>query len=142
MCKHLLGKHKTLGKIRTHCALLSTSYRRWNAFTPSIRYAWNDKTRSLTEGLESKYVFTQPRQRIGLHLTHRFFAGARAQWEYDFRQFHAGKSYGVARATLSKPMPHGHIRLRVDNLTDTQYEEVPNVPMPGRWFTVEIVSDL
>ena len=133
---------QNLGKIRTLGALLSMSYHRWNAFTPSIRYAWNDKTRSLTEGLESKYVFTQPRQRIGLHLTHRFFAGARAKWEYDFRQFHAGKSYGVARATLSKPIPHGHIRLRVDNLTDTHYEEVPNVPMPGRWFTVEIASDL
>ena len=109
---------------------------------PSVSYAWNDKTRSLAEGLESKYVFIQPRQRIGLHLTHRVFGYVRARWEYDFRQFNAEKSYGVARATLSSPMPHGHIRLRVDNLNDIEYEEVPNVPMPGRWITIEMVSDL
>ena len=45
---------------------------------PSVSYAWNNKTRSLAEGLESKYVFIQPRQRIGLHLTHRVFERARA----------------------------------------------------------------
>ena len=133
---------QNLGKIRTVGALLKLSYRRWNAFMPSVSYAWNDKTRSLAEGLESKYVFIQPHQRIGLHLTHRVFEYVRARWEYDFRQFNAGKSYGVARATFSSPMPHGHIRLCIDNLNDIEYEEVPNVPMPGRWFTIEMVSDL
>ena len=133
---------QNLGQIRTVGALLNLSYRRWNAFAPSVSYAWNDKTRSLAEELESKYVFTQPRQRIGLLLTHRVTNGTYARWTYDFRQFNGGKSYGVAHVTLSRPMLQGQIRLRVDNLTNTRYEEVPGVPMPGRWFTVEMVSDL
>tara|TARA_Y100001978_G_scaffold201366_1_gene219564 strand:- start:394 stop:2259 length:1866 start_codon:yes stop_codon:yes gene_type:complete len=137
-----LFEAKNLGKIRTVGTLIDLSYHRWNAFSPSFSYAWNNKTRRLAEGLESKYVFTQPRQQISIHLTHHLPAGMHARWHYDFRQYTTEKDYGVSCLTISRSMPYGQVRLRIDNLTDIQYEEIPGVPMPGRWFTVETVSNL
>lgn len=135
-------KAQNLGTIRTLGTLVELSYDGSRIAYPSLRYSWNDKTRTLAEGLDSKYVFTQPRQQLGLRLRHALPAQISAQWQYDFRQRRSADDYGVAQLIVSRPLPHGRVDLRIDNLTNTAYEEVLGVPMPGRWFAIETVLAL
>ena len=109
---------------------------------PAASYSWNDKTQTLGAGLESKYVFTQPRQQVALRLEHALPAGLSAHWQYNFRERQGADDYGVAQLLITHNLPYGRVRLRVSNLADTAYEEVVGVPMPGRWFAIETLFDL
>jgi vitamin B12 transporter len=133
---------QNLGKINTRGGQLEIEYRGWPLAQPAASYSWNDKTQTLGAGLESKYVFTQPRQQIGLRLDHALPAGLSAHWQYNFRERQGADDYGVAQLLITHNLPYGRVRLRVSNLADTAYEEVVGVPMPGRWFAMETLFDL
>jgi iron complex outermembrane receptor protein len=84
------------------------------------------------DGLESKYVFNYPvddgmvswegilpghfiaRSRVGV--TYRYAQDPYALWDLD----------------LAREFPQGAARLALSNLTDTQYQEIEGVAMPGR----------
>ena len=133
---------QNLGKIDTRGGQLEIEYRGWSLAQPAASYSWNDKTQTLGAGLESKYVFTQPRQQVALRLEHALPAGLSAHWQYNFRERQGADDYGVAQLLITHNLPYGRVRLRVSNLADTAYEEVVGVPMPGRWFAIETLFDL
>lgn len=133
---------QNLGKVRTLGVLINVAYRKWEYIQPSLNYSWNDKTQNLADGFESKYVFTQPRHQIGLHIGHHLPADIRIRWRYDYRQRTRADDYAVAQVSLSRSTAHGSVRLHIRNLTDARYEEIAGVPMPGRWFEVETIFDL
>ena len=127
-----------LGKIRTVVTLSKLSYR-VECVTPSVSYAWNNKTRSLAEGLIKVRLYSRARHRPALN-TPSF--RTRARGGNMISDSSTRENHTAWRVTLSSSMPHGHIRLRVDNLNDIEYEEVPNVLMPGLFHGLEMVSNL
>lgn len=133
---------QNLGEIDTRGGQIEIDYSGWRLAHPAASYSWNDKTQTLAAGLQSKYVFTQPRQQVGLRLEHALPAGLRANWQYNFREREGADDYGVAQLLITHNAPYGRVRLRVSNLTDHAYEEVAGVPMPGRWFALETLFEL
>ncbi len=133
---------QNLGKIAARGGQLALDYNGWHLAQPALSYSWNDKTQTLAAGLQSKYVFTQPRQQAGLRLDHTLPAGLLAHWQYEFRERQGADDYGVLQLLLTHNAPYGRVRLRVSNLTNTAYQEVIGVPMPGRWFALETLFDL
>jgi len=133
---------QNLGKIDSRGGQIELDYSGWPLAHPALSYSWNDKTQTLATGLQSKYVFTQPRQQLSLRLDHALPAGLQAHWQYAFRERQGADDYGVAQLLLTHSLPYGRVRLRVTNLTDATYEEVAGVPMPGRWFALETLFDL
>jgi vitamin B12 transporter len=133
---------QNLGEIDSRGGHIEFNYSGWRLAQPALSYSWNDKTQTLAAGLQSKYVFTQPRQQLGLRLDHALPAGLQAHWQYAFRERQGADDYGVAQLLLTHSLPYGRARLRITNLTDATYEEVAGVPMPGRWFALETLFDL
>jgi len=97
-----------------------------------IAYTGLHGAQQALDGLESKYVFNYPidngvvswegilpghfiaRSRVGV--TYRYARDPYALWDLD----------------LAREFSHGAARLGFSNLTDTQYQEIEGVAMPGR----------
>ena len=109
----------------------------WN-----LGYTRYHKTRALSRGYESKYVFTHPRHLALAGLSHPLRRGLTARWQLTFREGERGDDYGLVDLVLSRRFRYGRIQGRVQNLTDERYEGVSGVPMPGRWFGVETLFEL
>ncbi len=133
---------QNLGEIRTLGGQIELTYDGWDVARPALSYSWNNKTQTLGSGLESKYVFTQPRQQFNLRLDHSLPANLQVHWQYAYRERQGAADYGVAQLLLSRNLPYGRARLRISNLTNERYEEVIGVPLPGRWFALETLFDL
>jgi len=128
---------RNLGEVRTLGTQLDFSLGPGRPFRLDLGHAWLRKTRTLEEGFESKYVFTHPTHLFLLHLTHPLPAGLTSGWRLTLREGDRGDDYVLMDLVLSRRCRYGLVRVRLQNLTDQVYEEVPGVPMPGRWLSLE-----
>ena len=133
---------QNLVEVRTTGAQIHIKTTAWKRVHPSFSYTWLDKERTLAPELLSKYVFTHPRHHLILNLAHPLVAGLRAHWQGAVKGRELGDDYALFSLVLSRRLPYGRALVRVDNLTDETYEEIPGVPLPGRWFSIETQFDL
>jgi vitamin B12 transporter len=82
---------------------------------------------------ESKYALNFLKYHLHLH------AGFRLPWHivsdvyFNWQERNQGSSYPLLDFSVHKSLDRYQFYCRITNLTNTSYEEVSGVPMPGRW---------
>ncbi|MEE2659727.1 MAG: TonB-dependent receptor [Candidatus Latescibacterota bacterium] len=133
---------RNLGEMETVGARLQTQ-RRWRYAGFQAAYTWIDKEQTLSPGLESKYVFTNPTQQLTAAVDHDLPFQLEGRWQMVTRARTAPlEDFSVVDVMVSRSTGYGRLIGRVRNLTDKEYESVAGARMPGRWFTVEARIDL
>lgn len=108
-----------------------------------LRLSWTllAGAQSALHGLQSKYVFNYPVNNARVDWTQRISGQIALNTRLGVLQRYQQNPYAVWDVSLSRPL--GRIRpyLQMTNLTNTGYEEIVGVRMPGRAFVggVEIV---
>lgn len=89
------------------------------------------------QGMQARYALTHPRHKASLLLRSDALASTplsiAAVYARPFAQGDAWTTVDVRiRHALSRVL---EIDVTVENIFDTRYEEIPGIPMPGRWIT-------
>lgn len=104
--------------------------------TQSLRVSWTGLAgaQGALHGLESEYVFNYPVNNARLDWTNQLLRQVLLDVRLGIVQRFQMEPYVVCDIGLQRPT--GRIRpyLQVNNLTNTGYEEIVNVRMPGRAF--------
>jgi len=141
-------KAENLGEMRTLGLQLSASGS-WPLVRARLDYTLVDKEQTLENGVQSKYVFTQPRHLLGLRVDHALHSGFEAGWILTGKERSVQKDYMLVDLIVQRRFAYGRSLLRIRNLTDRRYESALysshpplGVPMPGRWFSIETQIEL
>ena len=92
--------------------------------------------------LQSKYVFNFPSQNAVLAWTGHFASGITGYGRLRVVHRISGALYPVVDSSLAYERARVHPYLRMTNVTDTSYQEIAGVPMPGRAFTGGVELEL
>ena len=134
---------QNLGEMQSRGGTLETIYEDTQSeIKISIAYSLHDKTRKLPNDIVSKYVFTQPRHQYDSRIQLPTFREIKVLWHYQYREHLNEKGYGVGSFILTREIENGNLQLKINNLTNTRYEYVAGVPMPGRWIAIETTLNL
>jgi iron complex outermembrane receptor protein len=125
---------------------------RWPALgersTLSVNYARMNQTCD-SKGLESRYSLNYLRDKLTAQLNHPVYRGLSAGWYLRFqkrmgvfRKYENGVDMGLhpfpAFSTLDLKLNYSHgnwnFYLDLNNLYDTHYYDIGNVPQAGRWL--------
>ena len=103
-----------------------------------------------SKGLESRYTLNYLRDKLTAKLNHRLFKGLSASWHFRFqnrtgvyRRYENGEDKGLypypSFSTLDFKLYYEHKKITfftdINNLYNTQYYDIGNVPQPGFWIT-------
>ena len=117
----------------------------------SLKAAWTllVGAQQALNGLQSAYIFNYPTNNASLQFTQSFKALAHQSWtkgillrtRLGVTQRYQQNPYAVWDVSLALEAGRIHPYLQMTNLTNTAYQEISAVPMPGRAFTggVELV---
>ena len=94
------------------------------------------------QGLQSEYVFNYPINNASLEVTHTWKDGLTAHTRLGVTQRYERAPYAVWDASVARERGMLQPYLRVSNITNTGYQEVLNVQMPGRMAIAGIVIRL
>lgn len=97
-----------------------------------LKYAYlNSETENLNA--ESKYLLNYLRHQLqaGIHL--RLPAGIRQSWAVRYNDRAGLDSFTLTDVRTQRTFGNFLLRLDITNLFDASYQEIPGVPMPGRW---------
>lgn len=105
------------------------SHRNWN-----ISYTYLHSRLNSPQDFTSKYVLNHP--------VHHLTAGWRIDLPYrlrldlngTFKQRRDADAYATLDVCIMRTFKGMEWFLRITNLTGSRYEEIPGVPMPGRWI--------
>ncbi|MCJ7679790.1 MAG: TonB-dependent receptor [Candidatus Aminicenantes bacterium] len=104
-------------------------YKNWN-ISYTFLHSWPDSPQKFI----SKYVLNHPVH----HLTAGWRIALPLRLRMDlngtFKQRKDARAYATLDVCISRVFKNVEGFLRITNLTDIRYEEIPGVPMPGRWF--------
>ena len=91
---------------------------------------------------QSKYVLDYPRHAFALlgHASLPFDLGVGGRLDYRFRA--DGRNYWLLEAKVLKQVQQFRLFFEVSNLLNTEYQEIRDVNMPGRWFQAGMEFDL
>lgn len=84
------------------------------------------------QGLQSEYVFNYPVNNASLEASHIFRAGLQAHTRIGVTQRYQQSPYAVWDVSLAREPGRLQPYVRLTNVTNTGYQEVLNVQMPGR----------
>jgi vitamin B12 transporter len=84
--------------------------------------------------LDSKYALDFPRHSWTVSSAHPLVAGIHLGSHLSFRRKADGRSYWLADCRLSRRFRDLNLFLEATNLTDSVYQEIKGVDMPGRWI--------
>ena len=102
-----------------------------------------------TKGLESKYTLNYLRDKFTAGLNHRIYKGLSANWNFRFqdrmgsyRRYEEGADKGLhpypSFSTLDLKLYYEYKKLTFslscNNLFDTKYYDIGNIPQPGLWL--------
>ena len=119
-----------------------------NSSLLSISYARLNQTCN-TEGLESRYTLNYLRDKFTTKLNHKIYNGLSANWNFRFqkrmgsyRKYEGGEDKGQQPyspfSTLDLKLYYEYKKLtfslNFNNLYDTRYYDIGNVPQSGFWF--------
>ena len=103
-----------------------------------VSYTYLDSRIDIGNAYSSVYSFTHPRHQLNaecsgtLPLLFHWTTGATHKIKLD------GTSYTLVDAKLSRPISHVNLILQGTNLLNQSYEEITDVPLPGRWLWVGV----
>jgi iron complex outermembrane receptor protein len=90
---------------------------------------------------ESKYVLDYPRHAFAVvgntSLPLKLGVGGRLDYRYRLD----GRRYWLLEARVLKQLRNLRVFFEASNLLNTEYQEIKNVNMPGRWFQAGIEFD-
>lgn len=107
------------------------------ARSQSIRIAWTGLSgaQSALHGLQSEYVFNYPVQNIHASWTAAFGHNFAVSNTVQIAQRYQQSVYPVWNAAITRPQGRFRPYLRLGNLSNTGYQEISGVNMPGRSIT-------
>ena len=119
---------------RLHFTGVETSLR-WQApkhQRVELSYTFLNGVQGSLLGEQTKYVFNYPVNNANLtlwsalpwHIESRFRLATLQRFQRD--------AYPLLELAVTREFKHVHPYVQLTNLTNTQYEEIPSVPMPGR----------
>jgi len=103
----------------------------------SAAYSFIDANKHAS-GFESKYVLNHLRHSVVANLSYHIFGPLSQNWRACYRQRVAKDGYWLLDTRLTARMGGVNVYADANNLLDTEYEEVGNVPMPGRWVSAGV----
>jgi len=103
----------------------------------SIQYAYLDM-KTGTIPAESKYVLNYIQHHLQAGLTLQLPLNLRQQWLVRYIDRNQAPAYTVADLNTICQLGQYRFSLEVTNLFDTNYEELPGIPMPGREYRVGV----
>ncbi|WP_213807451.1 TonB-dependent receptor [Granulicella sp. dw_53] len=86
-------------------------------------------------GLQSDYIYNYPTNNASLQWTQNWTQGLLLRTRLGVTQRYQQTAYPVWDVALAREAGRIHPFLRMANLTNTGYQEIANIPMPGRSFT-------
>ncbi len=118
----------------------------------SFSYAYL-KTDKPEQTFISKYVLDYLKHKLTATVSHNTFAGISANWSIIYKnrngqyldyvnshyQLFDYQPYWLANLKLSKDYKNTRFAISVENVFDTQYNDLSYIKMPGRWFIAELV---
>jgi len=104
------------------------------AANQTVRVNWTQVAgaRALPSGLQSKYAMNYPAENAVLSWTRSWKGGWTMTESLQVAERWAQVAYPVWNATLQRDLHRWRPYLRLSNLTNTGYQEVSGVAMPGR----------
>ena len=104
-------------------------------------YTFLDSNRSRSE-FESKYLLDHLRHQVVAGVGHGFLLGTTMNWTGRWQERLDGESHFLLDGRLFRRVGNFLIFLEARNILDTEYTEVGNIPMPGRWVAAGVKLDL
>ena len=107
------------------------------ASSQQIKFGWTalSGAQHALHGYESEYVFNYPVNNASAEWISRFYPGYMLHTRLGVTERYQKDPYAVWDISLARARGRVHPYLQMTNLTNTAYQEVLNVPMPGRAFT-------
>ncbi len=87
-----------------------------------------------TNGVQSKYVFNYPVHAAAATWWSRAPLGLDSRFRVVALQRFESGTYPIVEWTVAREFRHVKPYVQLTNVSDTKYEEIPGVPMPGRGF--------
>lgn len=114
------------------------------ARSQTIRIGWTGLTgaQSALHGLESEYVFNYPVQNIHASWTAALGHNVTVSNTVQIAQRYQQSVYPVWNAAITRPQGRFRPYLRLGNLSNTGYQEISGVNMPGRSITGGLALNL
>ena len=84
-------------------------------------------------GLESKYVLAHFKDQLILSIEHFLPFQLRQNWKLRYEDMMDGEEYFIVDTRIERSFKNIELFVEVTNLLDTDYTEVGDIPMPGRW---------
>jgi outer membrane cobalamin receptor len=106
-----------------------------------LEWAFLSGAQQALHGLQSEYVFNYPVHNAILEWTAEPLRGYMLHNRVGITQRYQADPYPVWDAAIARERGHIHPYIQLSNLSNTAYQEIEGVPMPGRSFTggVEIL---
>jgi outer membrane cobalamin receptor len=94
---------------------------------------------NVQEGLLSKYGLRFPDFSARVNLVQPFFMKTTLVVNYSYKQIYNTEERGhFMNLVFSVPIGNVELSLRMDNVFNTGIEEIPGLPVPGRWIYLGI----
>ncbi len=102
-----------------------------------FKFAWTllSGAQQALHGLQSEYVFNYPVNNAVFEWTAEPLRGYMLHNRVGITQRYQMDAYPVWNVAISRERGHIHPYLQMSNLSNTGYQEIVGVPMPGRSFT-------
>ncbi|RKY75694.1 hypothetical protein DRQ00_10050 [candidate division KSB1 bacterium] len=97
-----------------------------------VSYTFLDSDKEI-KGLESKYILDHLKHQVTLDIGHPLVFQVQGNWKLRFEQRVSGEKYVLCDSQIYKKFENVELFARITNLFDTDYSEVGEIPMPGRW---------
>lgn len=89
-------------------------------------------------GTESKYALNDAERTVAATLSGPIGAGVRCTAVVRFERMRSGGERAPVTLRCSRKIGGVTAGVLLDNIGNERYEEIPGLPAPGRWFTVEL----
>ncbi|MBN2411802.1 TonB-dependent receptor [candidate division KSB1 bacterium] len=91
-----------------------------------------------TEAFQSKYLLNYINYQVNFSLVHRLPFGMTASWKLKHVKYQSNNKYLLNDIALYRNIKRGTYYIKITNLFNTDYYEVKDVVLPGRWFSAGI----
>jgi len=103
----------------------------------SLNYVYLTSDRK-TGSFESKYLLDHLRHQVVLGFANELFFGLKQNWSLRYEERENITSHFIVDTQITTRVQMFEFFLRVTNLFNTAYFDIPGVPLPGRWISAGI----
>ncbi|WPP52344.1 TonB-dependent receptor [Catalinimonas niigatensis] len=108
----------------------------------SINYTFLDAELLDTEGVESRYALDNLNHQLIFEVTHKIIGPVNHSLRMRYLDRATLSDYTLLDSRIFYKSEQFNIFAEATNITNTEYQEINNVPMPGRWFRAGVTFKL